>query len=358
MKLELDSVYEEILEKALFGREIKRRDAAELMTASGPEYHGVCAAADKLRHEKVGDGVTYVMNRNINFTNVCKCRCKFCNYRSDKGYTLTIEDALKKASVPGITELCIQGGLNPELGLSYYTGLVQAIRRSFPNIHIHAFSPAEVMHMAAQESCNVNDVLFELKMAGVNSMPGTSAEILDDAIRSEICPEKITTKEWIDVITRAHKIGIPTTATMMYGHIESIKERIDHMILLREMQKKTGGFTEFIPLTFMAKNELGEKFKLSGASGREDILLYAVARILLNDTIQNIQSSWVKLGKKLAQLALMTGANDLGGTLFEENISKASGSQYGENITKEEFEVMIRDLGKTPHQRDTLYNRL
>lgn len=316
--------------------------------------------ADELRRKFVGDTVTFVVNRNINFTDICINDCKFCSYRNTRSFVLTHEELKRKVAEAldfGCTEVCIQGGLLPNADLDFYVGILQAVRDVSKSIHIHAFSPMEVYYAAKNSGMHVEDVLKIFKREGLNSMPGTAAEILVDRVRKYICPKKLTTAEWEYVIKLAHKNGIPTTATMMYGHMESWKDRIEHIMLIKKIQQETGGFTEFIPLPFMWRNnELGKNFK--GSSGFEDLLVIAVSRILLYPEIKNIQASWVKLGIKLAQAALYAGANDLGGTLMEENISKAAGATSGEKLTPEELREIIRIAGRIPKQRDTLYNLL
>ncbi len=316
--------------------------------------------ADELRRKFVGDTVTFVVNRNINFTDICINDCKFCSFRNVKGFILSHEELKRKVAEAldfGCTEVCIQGGLLPNADVDFYVGILQAVRDVSKSIHIHAFSPMEVYHAAKNSRMHVEDVLRTFKREGLNSMPGTAAEILVDRVRKYICPKKLTTAEWEYVIKLAHRNGIPTTATMMYGHMESWKDRIEHIMLIKKIQQETGGFTEFIPLPFMWRNnELGRNFK--GSSGFEDLLVIAVSRILLYPEVKNIQASWVKLGIKLAQAALYAGANDLGGTLMEENISKAAGATSGEKLTPEELREIIRVAGRIPKQRDTLYNLL
>ena len=316
--------------------------------------------ADELRRELVGDVVTYVVNRNINFTDICINDCKFCSFRNRRRYILSLDEIRRKVEEAidfGCSEVCIQGGLLPNADVEFYVSILQAVRDVSKTIHIHAFSPMEVVHAARNSGMHIEDVLKTFKREGLNSMPGTAAEILDDSIRSQICPKKISTSEWVRVIKTAHRIGIPTTATMMYGHAESWKERIEHILLIKKIQQETGGFTEFIPLPFMWRNnELGRMYR--GSSGFEDLLVIAVARILLYPEIKNIQASWVKLGVKLAQAALHVGANDFGGTLMEENISKAAGATSGERLMPEEIEELIRTAGRIPRRRDTLYNLL
>ncbi len=313
--------------------------------------------ADDIRRKAVGDVVTFVVNRNINFTDICINRCRFCAFRNRRRFVLTLEEIKRKVEEAvnyGCTEVCIQGGLLPKADLKFYISIIEAVREVSEDIHIHAFSPMEVYHMARNSGISVRDALKELKSAGLDSMPGTAAEILDDGIRRIICPEKITTDQWVEIITTAHRLGIPTTATMMYGHVEGWEHRIRHLLIIKEIQRKTGRFTEFIPLPFMTKNnELGRFVK--GSSGFEDLLVIAISRIVLHPDIKNIQASWVKLGVKLAQAALNVGANDLGGTLIEENISKAAGSTSGEFLPKEEMIRIIEAVGRIPKQRDTLY---
>jgi 5-amino-6-(D-ribitylamino)uracil---L-tyrosine 4-hydroxyphenyl transferase len=318
--------------------------------------------ADELRSLAVGDAVTYVVNRNINFTSRCVGTCGFCAFKDRNGYILSLEEILakvKEAKQADATEICIQGGLLPDIDLDFYLGIVEAIKAEFPDMHIHAFSPMEVYHAACSSGITVRKALFRLRKSGLDSMPGTAAEILSDRVREVICPSKMKTREWIDVVRQAHAAGIPTTATMMYGHIETPEERIDHMLIIKEIQKETGGITEFVPLPFLPyNNPLGEGLIKEGryaTPGIEDLKIYAISRILLHGHVDNIQASWVKLGKKLAQFTLYCGVNDLGGTLMEENISKSAGASNGERITVEELEWMIRGADRTPEERTTLY---
>ncbi|MEM2086770.1 MAG: 5-amino-6-(D-ribitylamino)uracil--L-tyrosine 4-hydroxyphenyl transferase CofH [Archaeoglobaceae archaeon] len=316
--------------------------------------------ANELRKKAVGDIVTFVVNRNINFTDICVNDCKFCSFRNRNNYVLSIEELKSKVEEAvdlGCTEVCIQGGLLPNAEIDFYVSILEAVREVSKKIHIHAFSPMEVMHMARNSKLTTLETLKILKEEGLGSMPGTAAEILDDCVRQQICPMKLKTQEWVKIIKEAHNTGIPTTATMMYGHVESWEERIKHIMLLKRIQQETNGFTEFIPLSFMWKNnELGAKAK--GVSGFDDLLVIAIARILLYPEIKNIQASWVKLGVKLAQASLNFGANDLGGTLIEENISKSAGATSGEFISPEELKELIIRAGRIPKQRDTLYNIL
>lgn len=316
--------------------------------------------ANRLRKRAVGDDVTFVINRNINFTNRCIGTCKFCAFKKQDGYILSIPEILEKTRAAvdaNATEVCIQGGLLPDWDISNYCEILESIKNEFPQVHIHAFSPMEVFHAARNTDMSLKETLSCLKKSGLGSMPGTAAEILADRVREEICPDKLTTHEWIDVVRTAHRAGIPTTATIMYGHIETVQERIEHILTIREIQKRTGGFTEFVPLPFMPyNNALGAGKHVS--RGIEDLKLHALARVLLYPHIRNIQASWVKLGKKLAQSALDCGANDLGGTLMEEKISMSAGATTGEYMAPREFKSLIGEINRVPKQRDTLYRHL
>ncbi len=354
---------EEILRQA-GGRRITEKEALKLMNSSGDDLLALVIAANTLRKSRAGEIVTYVINRNINFTNVCIGNCKFCAFRRDKddsdAYLLSKRQVIEKSKEAmklGATEVCIQGGLHPDLDLQYYSDLLRAIKREI-DIHIHAFSPMEISYAAEKSGMSIKDALKYLRESGLDSMPGTAAEILDDDVRGIICPKKLTSREWIKIVEEAHKLGIPTTATMLYGHVESHKEQVKHLAALREIQDATKGFTEFVPLSFVHFNTplyLSGKSK-GGATGIEDVNVYAVSRIFL-DNFRNIQASWIKLGRKLAQVMLNFGANDLGGTLMEENISRTAGSN-GRMLDKREIERMILEAGKIPRQRDTLYNLL
>ncbi len=355
------TISDDVIENALAG-ETTKEDALSLLQAHPFELFEL---ADRLRYESVGDVVTYIINRNINFTNKCIGNCGFCAFKHNSdGYILNIEqilDKVREADRLGATEVCIQGGLLPDVDLDFYLNIIESVKEEFPHISTHAFSPMEVYHAARQSDVSVDDALLELKKAGLGSMPGTAAEILSDRVRKIICPNKLSTDEWVDVVTKAHRTGIPTTATMMYGHIETIEERIDHIMLIREVQKTTGGITEFVPLPFMPyNNRIGEKMLESGqyiTPGMEDLKIYALGRIILNTHVNNIQSSWVKLGKKLSQVALFCGANDLGGTLMEEKISRSAGANTGEFMSAQELEWFIRSSDRQPKQRNTVYSK-
>ncbi len=349
---------EDLIERAHRGKTTKE-DALLLLEV--PPFE-LFRFADELRDLAAGDTVTYVVNRNINFTSRCTGSCGFCAFRTDDGKVLSIEEIMEKvreAEKANATEVCIQGGLLPDVGLDFYQGIVEAIKAEFPEMHVHSFSPMEVYHASRISEIPVKESLRRLKRSGLDTMPGTAAEILSDRVRKIICPAKLNTAEWIEVVTQAHAAGIPTTATMMYGHVETPAERINHMLTIREIQKETGGITEFVPLPFMPyNNPVGEKMIKEGryaTPGLEDLKVYAVSRILFHGHVDNIQASWVKLGKKFAQFSLHCGVNDLGGTLMEESISRSAGACHGEMITVDELEWMIHGAGRIPKERTTLY---
>lgn len=349
---------EDLIERAYQGKSTKE-DGLLLLEVP---FFELFRFADELRSLAAGDTVTYVVNRNINFTSRCVGTCGFCAFRTNDGKVLSIEEIMEKvreAEKTKATEVCIQGGLLPDVGLDFYQEIAEAIKAEFPEIHIHAFSPMEVYHASRISGIKVSEALSKLKRSGLDTMPGTAAEILSDRVRKIICPSKLRTAEWIEVVTQAHSAGIPTTATMMYGHVETPEERIKHILTIREIQKETGGITEFVPLPFMPyNNPLGEKMIREGryaTPGLDDLKIYAISRILLHGHIDNIQASWVKLGKKLSQFALHCGANDLGGTLMEESVSRLAGAPNGESISVEELEWMIHGAGRIPKERTTLY---
>jgi FO synthase subunit 2 len=352
------------LDKALEGKELSVDEGTKLFNAKGLELNALILTADELRRRTVGDTVSYVVNRNINFTNLCYARCGFCAFSRDlndpDAYLLSVDEIVRRAEEAwkiGATEVCIQGGLNPDIRPDFYVEICTAIKKRVPLIHIHAFSPMEIIYGSEKTGLGIEEYLKYLKEAGLDSMPGTAAEILDDQVRSVICPKKINVESWVKVIKIAHRLGIPTTSTMMYGHVESLEQRSKHLALLREIQKETQGFTEFVPLSFMHLNTPIYKKGLVAHSptGTDDIKMYSVSRLMLNGYIRNIQVSWVKLGPKLAQFCLNAGANDLGGTLVEENISRTAGASSGQYLSPEEIRRLIRDTGRPPVQRTSTY---
>jgi 7,8-didemethyl-8-hydroxy-5-deazariboflavin synthase CofH subunit len=359
-----------ILDKALGGEEVSAQEGAILFTADEEDLQRLIVVADELRRRKVGDQVGYVINRNVNFTNVCVKRCGFCafsrGHSADEGYFLPVEEILRRigeASALDATEVCIQAGLPPRIDGSFYIELCRAIKKSFPEIHVHAFSPEEVLYGATLSNRSVEDYLKALLDAGLGSMPGTSAEILDDSIREKISPGRITTSDWLRVLQTAHKLGIPTTSTIMYGHVETGLDRARHLALLRTVQQETGQITEFVPLSFVAAEAPMAKHSLvtgiQKTVTREDVLrMYAVARLMLNGWIPNIQASWVKQGPSLAQDCLHAGANDFGGTLMNESISTSAGALHGQYLHPSRIRNIIRAAQRAPYQRSTSYDVL
>ncbi len=362
-----DPAIARILDRALEGRELPAADIERLFSTDGAELDAAVAAADLLRRSTVGDRVTYVVNRNVNFTNVCVKRCGFCafsrGHRAEEGYFLPPEEVVRRAQEAwelGATEVCIQAGLPPRMRGSFYIDLCRAVKQAVPGLHIHGFSPEEVLYGSQRARISVQEYLCALKDAGVGSLPGTSAEILDDAVRDLISPGRITTAEWIHVITAAHRLGIPTTSTIMYGHIETPRHLAAHLVLLREIQKQTGGITEFVPLSFihseapMFRKSLVPGIR-AGATRNEVLRMYAVSRLALNGQISNIQATWVKQGTQLAQACLAAGANDFGGTLMNESISTAAGASHGQFLRPSEIRALIRGAGRVPAERSTTY---
>jgi len=363
----VDRKVSEILHRALAGEELSWTEGLRLCETNGLDLQAVGLVADEMRRRQVGEVVTYVVNRNINFTNVCIKHCTFCafsrEYRQEEGYFLPAAEIVRRAQEAvdmGATEVCMQAGLPPKMDGNLYIELTKAVKKAFPNLHMHAFSPEEVQYGAIRAGVPIIQYLKELKAAGLDTLPGTSAEILDQEIRDIIAPGRITVQQWIEVITSAHSLGIPTTSTIMYGHIETPVHWVKHMNLLRDIQKETGGFTEFVPLSLIHQEAPMYTRKLvdnvrEGATGTEVVKMHAVARLMLGPTFRNIQSSWVKEGPKMAQYLLTVGANDLGGTLINESISTSAGAQYGQLVPPKELRRLIRDAGRTPAERSTTY---
>jgi len=365
-----DPIISEILNNALSDKEISAKEGIELYSADGINFHLVGLVADEIRRRRVGDIVSYVVNRNINFTNVCIKQCGFCafsrDFREEEGYFLPTEEIVRRAKEAhqvGATEVCIQAGLPPDMKGDLYENICREIKKEIPDIHIHGFSPEEILYGAERSNTTIEEFLKRMKEAGVGTLPGTSAEILDQKLRDKISPGRISVDNWEKVIKTAHKMGINTTSTMMFGHLETIENRINHIIKLREIQKETGGFTEFVPLNFihteapMYKHQLHEGIR-QGGSGNDVLLTHAISRIMLNNSINNLQMSWVKEGQKMSQLLLMWGANDFGGTLINESISTSAGSEYGQLLRPKEIRRMVREIKRIPAERDTHYNIL
>jgi FO synthase subunit 2 len=367
MLKDIDPVVSETLNQALDSKSISIKQAVELLLTKGTDMIMTTMVADRLRRNKVGDRVTFVINRNINFTNVCIKRCGFCAYsrdfRNEEGYFLPIAEVVRRAAEAwklGATEICIQAGLPPKMDGLLYVDICRAIKKELPDIHIHAFSPEEIMYGCARSGLSVNEYLSMLKEAGLGSLPGTAAEILDQDLRDIISPGRITVNDWINVITTAHKLKIPTTSTIMYGHVETTEHIAKHLGLIRSIQKETGGFTEFVPLSFVHREAPMYNHNLvkgisPGPTGQDVIKMHAVSRIMLNNFIDNIQVSWVKEGTKMSQLLLETGVNDFGGTLINESISTSAGSEYGQIMKPKEIRSLIVSAGRVPAQRNSLY---
>ncbi len=314
--------------------------------------------ANSLRQKCCKDEVSFVVNRNINFTNKCIGSCRFCSFKHGDSYFLTEEEILKRTSEAeqrGATEICLQGGLVPGMVLEDYCELLEVIHRDFPRIHLHAYSPMEVLHMSRNSGISVKESLAELKHSGLGSMPGTAAEILVDAVRQRICPEKLKTVEWRETITTAHSLGIPSTSTMLYGHVESLTDRLRHLEILKEIQAETGGFTELVMLPFIPENNLLGRIA-PGLDLLDRLKMHALARVALYPDITNVQASWTKLGRNAAAAALDWGANDLGGTLMDEGIARNAREEPC--ISPEELVEIIEGRGRKAVQRTTLYDRI
>jgi FO synthase len=360
-----------ILDRALREDELTEQDVVALFEARGADYAAVCEAANELRKRASGEVVRYVVNRNINYTNICSYKCGFCAFSKGRGhedlrgqpYDIPLEEIqrrVKEAWNRGATEVCMQGGIHPYYTGHTYLNICRAVKEACPEMHVHAFSPLEVTHGARTLGLSLSAFLAELKQAGLGTLPGTAAEILDDEVRAIICADKVNTAQWFEVMREAHALGIRSTTTIMYGHVERPVHWARHLMRLRELQKDTGGFTEFVPLPFVhMESPMYAKGKArKGPTSREAVLMHAVARIALHPYITNIQASWVKLGPEGAKACLDAGVNDLGGTLMNESISRAAGTQHGQEYPPEAMRALIESAGRVPEQRSTLYQRV
>jgi len=349
------------------GSDLSLEESYTLANAEGDDLLGLLVAANMLRAELAGNIVTYVVNRNINFTNICFVGCKFCAFsrgpREADAYFHSLDDMARKAIEAwelGATEVCIQGGLPRDLPQFYYRDILRAVKNATPRMHIHAFSPMEIVYGVELTGMPLADYLSMLRDNGLGTLPGTAAEILDDEIRHILSASKLSTAQWIDVIRTAHRCGIRTTSTLMYGHTETPVHWVRQMRLLREIQSETGGFTEFVPLGFVHQNTLlfHQGLARTGPTLAEHLKVHALARVLLAGSINNLQVSWVKLNRKLSQLCLHAGANDYGGTLMEENISREAGATAGQYTSPEDFQSLILEIGRIPAERNTIYSRI
>jgi FO synthase len=360
-----------ILNQAREGAGLSRDQMLGLLRARGGDVQQIAAAADELRREICGETVNFVVNRNINYTNVCYFKCTFCAFSKGKAsenlrgapYLLDLEEIgrrTEEAWQRGATEVCMQGGIHPDFTGQTYIDIVKAVKQAAPDIHVHAFSPLEITQGAATLGIPLADFLERLQAVGLASLPGTAAEILDDQVRARLCPDKINTAQWVDVIETAHRVGLPTTATVMFGHMEALESWVTHLTVLRDLQSRSGGITELVPLPFVhMEAPLYRRGQARpGPTYREVVLMHAVARLALFPLITNVQVSWPKLGAKTAAELLRAGANDLGGTLMNESISRAAGASHGQELGVLAMEALIKGAGRQPRQRSTLYGEV
>jgi len=357
---------QQVLDDALAGHRLTEEQAVSLLSARGRDVWRIAAAADELRERKVGDTVTYVRNQNINVTNLCVNACGFCGFSRKPGDPdsfchdeAVVREKARAARERGVTEICTVSGLHPAFNADSYVNIYSWMREEAPGVHIHASNPMEVAYAARKSGISSREVLERMREGGLSTLCGTAAEILVDDVRRVICPDKIDTATWIQIIKEAHEMGIRSTATIMYGSCESEADRARHLEILREIQDETGGFTEFVPLSFVHPNTPLYRAGLArpGATGREDLLLFAVSRLFL-DNFDHIQASWVKIGTKMAGMALLAGADDLGGTLFEESISREAGARNTDYLDPAEMRRIAEDIGRTLRRRTTTYTLL
>ncbi|VTU45357.1 5-amino-6-(D-ribitylamino)uracil--L-tyrosine 4-hydroxyphenyl transferase CofH [Variovorax sp. PBL-E5] len=357
-----------VIDRILSGTELSRLDGEILFRASTQELPALMRAADIVRRQRSGSDVSFVIVRNINFTNVCYMGCRFCGFakrkEDEEAQWIGMEEVAHRAQVAwdrGATEVCMQGGLHPDLPPTYYRDLTRAVKKQVPGMHIHAFSPFEIWFGAHKRKMPTKEFLLELKDAGLGSMPGTAAEILDVEVRRKLTRNKLTTQAWVETIRAAHEVGLRSTSTIMYGHVDGPEHWAAHIDLLRSIQKDTGGFTEFVPLGFVHSEsplyvEKAIPGVRAGATMEEHIKMHAIARLMLTKWIDNIQVSWVKLGAERAADLLHAGVNDMGGTLMDESISRSAGADFGEELTPPEMVKLIRHTGRRPVRRNTLYH--
>jgi 5-amino-6-(D-ribitylamino)uracil---L-tyrosine 4-hydroxyphenyl transferase len=354
---------ERLLNDVREGHRLSEKEATSLLSIRGREIFSVLTAADEIREKKAGDSITYVRNQNIHITNICKNLCGFCGFGKNPGdegaYCNDREEIEKKTALAvkrNVTEICLLSGVHPDFTVETYEDILTCVSGAAPGVHLHAFSPDEVAHASQRDTITTVEVLERLRNAGLGSLQGTAAEILVDEVRGVICPNKLDTALWVRIIKEAHRMKIPTTATIMYGSCENAGDRARHLSILREIQDETGGFTELVPLTYIhSGTPLYQKgISRAGATGREDILLIAVSRLFL-DNFKNIQVSWGKLGLKMSELALVSGANDFAGTMFADDVSKEAGADSAEYLDPSDMERIAGDLGRPLRQRKTLY---